>query len=468
MRSSEQILTDLLTTGNSVAPYLNFIPKTPQGDLLAITTTEFSRAYAVADYIKDLSRLSGYVDLDTNTTLRSQLMTALNLTEDELNALLISDLDNFSAMWNITRNQALPATGMIEVHLTSSTPVTILSNTRFKNLVTGNYYTSLDDVTAYTPTIPTNGSDYVVRVMVECELDGVDGNVIAGSSFIPVIDIANFTQATNPSAFDDGVDTESNTDFVSRIMTLRISSGVGSKSYVTSLMLSDARVFSVWLNAKGEQYFSRPWGVDVWIQGVETIKTVDASGSIAPLLFVPFVSAESFAVNSDTGWYARSAFEVVTPTVAAGVYTYDQTIRDLQMMVEDADNWLIGGQTLCIVKKGYKIPINMFVKIYFVYGLTNDEKATVVTNIQENLLLFYTGGDSSYGTSFIRKLLGVDIDKSDLLNVVLNTDGVDRAELTGTNAFSAVRSDGEYPTSDPIPILPYEYASLGTMTIIQG
>lgn len=469
MRSSDEIVVDLIESGKSVAPYLNWIPKTPQGDMISVVGSEFSRAYTVSEYVKKLSRLDGYTELDTDESLRELLMTALDLTEAELDALLKSDLDNFASMWNYTRKPASPASGAVVLSFSSnSNPITITQGSRFQNVTTLKYYKIRDSITGVTPVMAAGDTSYKIYAMLESEDDGTAGNVIAGSIFRSVSSILNFLTASNPLAFDNGIDEETNTEFVTRIKLSRISKGVGSKAYINSLMLSDARVFSVWLNAKGEQWFERPWGIDIWVQAAQTATaSTSLVGTSFVLEYAPFISSVSTVV-ADTGWYRNSTFAVNRATTSTITYYYDQTIRDLQGMIEDADNWLLGGQTLCLVKMASSVPIDINAKVFYVYSTDPTFKATVDANIAANLLLFFTGGKTTYGTKFSRKLLGVDPDKSDILNVILDTDGVDRVELSGTNAFSCYRHDALYPTTDPITILPYEYASLGTVTITRG
>ena len=468
MRSSDEIVADLIESGKSVAGYLNFIPKTPQGDIITIVASEFSRAYTVSEYVKKLSRLDGYTELDNDESLRALLMTALDLTEAELNALLKSDLDNFASMWNITRKPASVASGAVALSFSSSSSVTITKGSRFQNVTTLKYYKIRDSITGVSPVMAGGDTSYKIYVMLESEDTGTAGNVIAGSTFRSVSSISNFLSASNPLAFDNGIDEESNTDFVTRIKLSRESDGVGSKAYIRKLMLSDARVYSVWLNAKGEQWFERPWGIDIWVQAAQTATISTAvTGDNNVLVNAPLISA-NIPVTSDTGWYSHSTFELNKSTSSIISYYYDQTVRDLQGMIEDADNWLLGGQSLCLVKMGKRVPIDIRAKVFYIYSTDPTFKDTVDVNIANNLLLFFTGGKTTYGTKFSRKLLGVDPDKSDILNVILDTDGVDRIELSGTNAFSCYRQDTLYPNSDPITILPYEYSSLGTVTMTRG
>ena len=469
MRSSDEIVSDLLISAKSVAPYLSFVPKSPAGDMISVMSSEFSRAYTISEYVKKLSRLDGYTELDNDESLRSLLMTALNLTEAELNALLKSDLDNFASMWTYTRKPAMPASGAVVLSFSSnSNPITITKGSRFQNTTTLKYYKLRDSITGVTPVMAAGDTSYKIYAMLESEDSGTTGNVIAGSTFSSVSSILNFITATNPLAFDNGIDEETNTEFVTRIKLSRVSKGVGSKSYITSLMLSDARVFSVWLNAKGEQWFERPWGIDIWVQAAQTAAVSTAvAGNDYVLVDAPLISA-SIPVTLDGGWYSHSTFELNKATSSVVTYYYDQTVRDLQGMIEDGDNWLLGGQSLCLVKMAHRVAIDVNAKIFYIYSTDSTFKDTVDANIAANLLLFFTGGRSSYGKKFSRKLLGVDIDKSDILNVILDTDGVDRVELTGTNGFSCYRHDGLYQNSDPVSISPWEYSSLGTVSIIRG
>jgi hypothetical protein len=466
MRSAQTILDELLADARTAASYLNWSPKTPQSDILAAVSSEISRQDVLLDYVKLLTTLDGYVTLDTDTDMRSKLMSVLDISEDELSEMLKADLDEFASIYNKTRKLGFKTLGSINMVFTTFDPVTIAVGQEFTNLTNNKIYVLKDVIQTVTPVLVTSTSVNTITAILEAKEIGSNYNIIAGSYFAPSVAISNFSYATNPVAWGNGEDEETNSAFVERIKESRASSGVGSPSYFTGLMTDDARVFDCWINSKEEQGFERPWGVDLWVYARETPVSVNetVTQSTQVLTTAPLVEdagVSDVTVVPDTGWFRQSVLAVNTAigqTVGSVVtYTCDQTIQDLQRKIDDVIQWIIGARSMVLVKKAKRVNVDVTYKAYFLPGYTT---STVKTNIANNLLLFFTGGTTTYGKIFERKLLGEDIDKSDVMNVILDTEGVDRIDIP---TFEVVRHDGVYE-SDPLRIDDFEYASCGVVT----
>jgi len=469
-RSTSDIINDLITQGKSVRPDWSWTPKSPESDLVTVPASEFARENLLVDYVRLLTRLDGYKTLEVDTNIRNNLMEIWNLTETELDEFLYQDLDNFADIWGLTRNGGSKARGPIELVFSNNNPVTIPIGTKFISSLRRKEYLTIESVSSVTPIL--EDGRYIIRVFVECTVEGNDGNIVEGSVMQPVTKITNLIRAEVPVNIENGEDKESNSDFVDRIKLARISRGVGSRSYLRSLVLSDSRVYDVYLHALGDTGFDRPQGIDVWVYAQETPRAVsetvkapsDYVLETQPLIEEDPIITSGYTLNRDSKSYSRSveALDKVTGTYNQTIsYYVDDTIRDLQMVVEDDDNYLLGGRRLVLIKKAHKVKLDFSIKLYTVFGYDVDD---VKTDIQNNLLYFFVGGTTSYGETFSRKLLDQDIDKSDVLQVVTRTPGVDRVSITGSTAFKVIRNDGLYPNRDPVPIEFYEYPVLGTVT----
>lgn len=474
VRTSSDILNDLIVAGKAANDARSWVARSPESDILTAVTSEFARQYATLDYVRYLTRLGGYVDLQNDTGLRDVLMTIWDVTEDELDEIFKTDLDNYAEIWNTTRTPGVKARGPMKMIFANDNPVSIAQGTMFYSSARRKEYLTTETILNQAP-ILENGQ-YVLRVMIEHRTIGADGNIAVGSSMIPEVSVSGLIQSTIPVTIENGSDEETNQEFVNRIRILRRSRGVGSRAFLTNLMLSDSRVYDIWLNAKGDIDFERPLGIDVWVYAQETATstsdTVKSSYGYVfetqPLIYEnALITNGGLNLSKDTGYYSKSvdAVDAVNGGAIASTvqYYYDKTIRDLQLAVEDMDNWLLGGRRLVLVKKAYPIKFNIGMKVYYDFGAT---VADVKQNIQNNLLYFFVGGTTSYGEKFDRKGLGVTVDKSDLTYVVRATDGVDRVDLENFNVTMYLTDVGITltPVTEVYSLANNNWGTLGTIT----
>lgn len=465
-RSISEILETMLSVARENFPQLSWVPNSPEVDILVPTLYGFRDCYVLVDYVKLLTNLNGYIKLSTDKSLRSMLMEVLNIDEVQLDTLLREDLDNFAeTYWLGTRKGGVKAKGPVLLTFMNDNPVTIPKGTKFVSVLRKKEYVTIESVNNRVP-VNENGV-FVLRVFVECTEVGSDGNIIAGAVLVPEQKINNLIKCEVACNITNGEDIESNIDFVNRIKVGRISKGVGSRSYLRSLILSDPRVYDVYISTKGSNDFYRPLGVDVWVYAQETPRPVTEVVKVSnnyvleqqPLIDENPILTSGYILNIVDNSYARSVEAVDSvsgPADQAITYYVDDTIRSLQMKVEDLDNWLLGGRRLVLIKKAKRVKINLSVKLYCSFGYIVDE---VRESVRDNLLCFFVGGTTTYGEKFKRKLLGATIDKSDVLRVIVNTEGVDRVDLS---SFEVKREDSS-ESPDSIVLEKNEYACLGSI-----
>jgi len=469
-RSSTEIVESLIEEGKIQRPDWSWAPKSPEADIVVATGSEFARENIITDYIRYLTRLDGYAELATNTTLRSALMEVWSLTEDELDAFLEDDLDNFADTWGlITRNGGSYAKGPVTLVFSNNNPVLIVEGTKFISVLRRKEYLTVEEISSVTPTL-TDGR-YIIRCFVQCSVIGNDGNITANSVMQPETKINNFIRAEVSVDVDNGEGKENNVDFVERIKQSRLSRGAGSRSFLRTLLLDDDRVYDIYLNARGDTGFNRPQGIDAWVYAQETPKAISEKTKrghgytleTQPLIDDSPIITSGYTLTRDKQEY-RGSVEALDNVHGADnstiEYYIDDTIRSLQLKVEDQDNWILGGRRIVLVKKAQKVKIDISFRLYITFGSV---LSTVKSAINNNLLYFFSGGTTNYGEKFTRKLIDADIDKSDILNIVTNTEGVDRINLV---TFSVVRNDGLYPNRDPLPTFYYEFPSLGQVSYL--
>lgn len=468
VRVAKDILNDMIAAGRIANPYRSWEARSPEADILTAGASEFAIQYTHLDYVRNLVTLSGYEKLQSDGGLRSALMTIWGVTETELDSIFQTDLDNYAELYGLTRHSSSKATGTLQLTFADGNIVTIPKGTKFISVARRKEYITVEEINRSPSLI--NGL-YTIRVMVECTESGADGNIALGSYLIPENSIAKLSQTIVPVSIVNGEDTETNVDFVARIRLARTSRGVGSRTWLRNLLLADERVYDVWLNAKGDTGFERPTGIDAWVYAKESpVSTSDTmkgtSGynpEFQPLIDENPIITPNYVLTKDEGNYKGSvdALDSIAGAEGATVeYYYDKTIRDLQLKVEDADNWLLGGRRIVLVKKAKPVSLLFKIKVYYVFG---SDVATVKENITNNLFYFLVGGTTSYGEEFDRLGLGVKIDKSDLLNVVLETEGVDRVDITGSNAFAVYKDSFLAREQDPIRLNGNQYPKFGSI-----
>ena len=452
MKTQDKVLEEILTKAKEIAPNFSWVSKTPQTDILSAGSPQFWALYTLVEYIKAITGFSNFGDI--TTLLKNNLKLILDLTTDELDSLLENDLDNLADLWGYERIEEQVAHGTFRFVFTSSNLVTIGEGVSIRSTAGINYKTS-QLVTA----IPSNKGDGYLSIDVLCESteSGVEGNVAEGSHFDLVdTSISNFSYAFPIEDINNGVSAETNTNFIERIQLTRAQRGVPSRTWLINTLLKDPRVYNLKIIGLGEENFYRSYGADVWIYGEEVPISIEESfttesieGTCAHVLKnVPLINkdpiseyppgAYTFQVNEldpEGEEYGGSvnAIVYVSWSGACGVsegtikYKYDSTISDLQEMLVDPRYWLLGGRDVVLIKKafGKYIDVNVRIKIEGGY-IFNDVKS----NVQHDLFVYIYGGLATSGVVYPRQTFVSEIQKSDLLNVVLDSEGVDQVNLS--------------------------------------
>ena len=481
MRSTSQYQEAIIARAKLLFPDMLWSPKTPQVDLISCLVSEFGRTAAIVEYVRQIGNLVG-LERGLSSAHKTVLAEALDLTESQVDTLFSNDLRNWAEVIPLAKIDARKAKGPVSFRFLSAAAATIAIGTTLKSIGLNTEFVTIEDVDSYTPYLDDVTGAYNVKVMCEASVAGNDGNLVAGTRFVTSANIAGLTSMALLYDVTNGRDEETDSAFVTRIRASRQTKGVGSKSWLRSIVLADARVYDVKVYGLYDTgKFNRAYGADAWVFAEETLsdlteKVVTPSHHVfrqQPLVDEDAVSGEGTTVGvvqyceADSGLsqsvmgfdYAYALPGIPMNTVS---YTVDGTIRDLQNQVEDPDNWLFGGRSLLLVKKISPIWIDTSFTYFLVGGYSRED---VEGRISANLLKFFSGGTTSDGEVYTRKLIEVSIDKSDVLNVILDTSGVDRVDVS---SFTCVRKDERYPGQDPIPINYNETARFGTVTLTYG
>ena len=470
MKTKDEILTDILAKAEQEVPTMIWRPKTPQSDVVAVMVDEIWKLHIIKDYLNKIGTFEGMLDILRDSSLQSNLAEALNLTFDETSDLISADIDNRMEMWGFTRSPAIFAKGVIRLIFNSSDAVTIAAGTQLLAQDQNIRYEITEDVNGRDPVLIDG--NYVIDVFGVCTTSGTVGNIVENTRFDLVdLTIPNFMYAYSYYDINNGVDEESDSSFVTRARSNRLQHGVGSKSWLYNKILSDPRVYDISIQGlantnetdpTGRSRFERDYGIDIWVQALETRHIITENFmpdendchtfKSLPIVDYDIVQTVDMSLARTESAYDRSTYEVIKVRYSGAgvdpanvVYTVDETIQDLQESVLDPQYWLLGGREQIFIKKAYQVYLDVYVKIHLEGGYTFDD---VESDVRSDIFKFIEGGTTSAGVTYTKKKLEETIDKSDLLEVILAVDGVDRADL---DSYSMGRHDGKFSTSDPIP-----------------
>jgi len=303
---------------------------------------------------------------------------------------------------------------------------------------------------------------YAVTVKCSCLTPGSVGNVQTGAIKEIITPITGIGKVTNPSPGIGGRDVESNSDFANRIKEKLSGNSIGTDSGIKALLYTDERVKDINIIRAGDSDAIRNiYGgeVDVIVlkedrqtytfQVVYTgpdqkiyfpIKPYIDSPNDVTVIGVKGGSQYTFPVNitKDVGVYKDSIKDSSYLTfkstdlpdsgsVVSISYPYDKLIVDLQAIIDQNENHIIGSDIL--IRKAYKknISLSCALEVYSGY-----DRNTISDEVNNSLSLY------------IQNLsLGQKIDYSDLITEISKIDGVDSVTITG-QSFPIYTRKNEY------------------------
>lgn len=489
MRSLEEVLQSFLDYARSVKPDGNWAPHSVLSELvISIPAQETWRLWVVADYVRKLQTFQGIKSIIEDTTFIENLATSIGITYDQAAELVSSDLDNLAADWGFTRKASTYSYGTERFYFESHGTYTIPQGTM---LASGSLvFSTLHDVIDWSTT--TKDGRPAIDIPIRCETVGSAGNVGPRTINTLVTRIDGVTGVTNPYGLTGGSDQESDLDFVNRIISWLGSMSQGTVTWLQSLVFGIQGVQQVKVVTCREDdvtRFPRNYGADIWVvvseEPVYTADTLDSAETLHYALQQPVI--ESLTTNIlPTDWtftrnypynyitntsnmYSMSIFgsdRFTGPALGPGAsisYYYDRTIERIQTLVSDPEYWFLGGESLVLVRKAVAREVNVTsCEIWLSAGYTSAE---VEPNILNDLNVFFAGGTASTGKVYSMKGIGEGVDHSDLLNVILDVEGVDRVNLDTFSVSIGTTSYDDPSSDDPLPIKFFEYPVLGTVNL---
>jgi len=452
MKTQDEILEEILADAKEIAPNFSWVPKTPQSDILSATVPQFYGLRVLAAYIRSISSFDAFSVI--TTSLKNDLKNILDLTDAELDELLKTDLNNLASLWDYNRISAQSAYGNFRFVFSAADVAHIPEGVVIRSL-NGITYETKQSLT----TTPSDKGDGYYSVDVYCESleDGVQGNISSESYFdLSGITLTNFEFAFPVNDIDNGVDEETNAEFISRMNSTRSQRGVGSLTWLENFLLMDARVYDVQIQKLGDADFYRSYGTDIWIYAEEDpvvqeedFITENIGGECGHVLQkAPLISQDAIeSYPNDTNvftltredeegyynGYSIKALNYVLWDGNCGVnggpinYYSDSTITDLQEILNTPTYWMMNSRDVVLLKKAMPSYLEVRVRVKIESAYTFD---IVQSNIKQDLFVYIYGGRTSNSVVHTKKKFVENIQKSDILDVILDSKGVDQVNLS--------------------------------------
>lgn len=463
----------------------------------------------IQNLIANIKLINSSVDTSTGTVTRDVIIDAISTeisdlyTEieslKELSSLVYAadmdeeDMDNLAYNWGITRLDASSATGRVTFQTVTkpTTTTTIPSGTTVKTQETSGTsysFSTTEAVVLDTNTLLNSSTGYYeVTAAIQANSTGAAYNVSANSITVLGSPISGVDYVNNALATSGGTDSESNTAMVNRILAHIQGIAVGTSGGYKSLALTISGVEdALAVGPNDTEMYRDVYGgsVDLYLMGQTlasyeeditygtgedeyelTTRPVTSVASITGLTMASgslhtFVQDTDYEFTQDTsqvyGYSTQSSDKITwigsTPYNGSDftvLYNYDSTVRDVQDLVDDADNKVV---TADVVVK-YAASVNILIEVS-VSKLSGYEASEVESDCETALTTWING-----------KGLGEDLEYSDVVDVLYDaSDGVDSVTIPLTyfyrtddpKAEGAIQNisiaKNEYPTAYSVTV----------------
>lgn len=483
LRTRDQVLATLNAYFDSNVPNALRIEGTVPQDQIDTNSIEYANLYNLMTMVKEMGTVAGLRRLiatdSDSVAFRADLATAMDMTDDEVNAFISSAVDDKVADEDITRKAATKATLILRFMTPSSFNASIPVGTaaRTQGLNSIEYKTTVN-ILNQPVTLDTVTGLYYIDVAAEATLAETASRVPLNRVTSLTPPLTGFSAVTNVSSSSGGTDTESDSDLLDRYMLAKKSLQLDTIGGLTTLALDQTGVTDALVVDNSDPLMTRGVGsqVDIWIMGDNDTSAQDtitynsemmnneiiiAKQPVQAITFVsvagnPYTENIHFTFVKDNSGYANSSKGNDKIVFTAGnepldgqsviiQYTYNKLITDVQSVLAEAENKIPNSDIL--VREAYEVLVDMSIHltVYTNYSVT-DVNASVTTNLTN---------------TYNAKKLANSVYQSDLVNVIENTDGVNRVDLP----FALMARTGSVGTSDIITAK-NEYARLNSLNFV--
>jgi len=502
IRTTEQIQDAIVASIRNADPTIALEDGNIVKDIVVdAPSAEFRLAAVVNKFVVFIQSVDGIALLEQDATFKSELATALAISETELteattitvpssitndvDALIFDVINKLASNFNLTRTAATKARFIQRFFRqddNSGSPITTALGATVQTIGTDPIVFATITSTARVPILDSVTGLFFVEETVEAEAAGANANVALGSvkQISPTIGTATTTSNTEIAA--TGQDDESNSSLLARIQDSWAGKELATVKGLDIFAKDFSGVIDSFVVDPSRELFVRSsaGGADVYIQGSNlstdtqeipfiigtdlyllqrqpATSITSVTGSISGVL-----PTSDFSLDEDTNSFAKSAralnnLDVSAATLTDGeiltvVYRFDKLIFDLQAAIESEDNEVIAGDIL--FKQADEVLIDYTMDVATFSG--QDPLAVITTQLSA----FMNGGTVD-GETFPGFVLSEDVQKSKAIDQILAVADVDSIDL---DTLIIKRRTGDTGL-DPIIIADNEFARLGTVTI---
>jgi hypothetical protein len=250
--------------------------------------------YTVMEYLRRINSTDGWLSIigDTNfkttlaaaigvssVTLNPALARALNVPTtlpNDIEAIIWYDLSRYAKSFGKPRGPGTYSTANERLFLATNTAFTLLSGAILKTSGTnGVSYRTTDDLLGVTPSFDSVSNSNFVDVSIQCQSVGVVGDNIVGAVNTTASNLAGVTRVTNTTIATGGLDPESNSTLLGRLVGAFTGDGVDTQQGLSNFLQNQTGVFDELIVGPGDPLMTRALAgaVDLYIIGAQ-LKTV--------------------------------------------------------------------------------------------------------------------------------------------------------------------------------------------------
>lgn len=505
-----EILTDLRTDlETGIASYR----RSPLDDIfIQPLLGQVSDTYILADFIsrsRSLTELKGVIE---SPTYINRLSFALNYTYQETLDFISNTITNLVADYSVVRKTAEVSRGYVRLYFNEGSAKTFSAGI-ILTTQSGLRFTTTNSFTNLLPEYDATQGLYYIDSAINSVLAGSQYNVEGGAITKIETPIQYLTGCVNIQRTQFGRDIETDKELITRTLDELASRKTSVFSGLINLVRNYVGVSDVSIVMPGSinQVRYDKNAVDIYIIGEQVAQlkedifhstnaryawnmideeinfniyptSYDSTGySYFKLLSQPAIDVNSVQYSTDsgasyntlTGWelfqdttsscrlsvkghdYVKVPNEnIPDDSLLKVVYSYDKMFKNLQTLMLNYENYIIGADLL--FKRGREVPVDIYVEPVLFNGFN---ETTVKENIVINLRRFFEGGVDLNGVQRYSYKLGQTLDLSDIINVIIDTGGVDYINVE--TFTSTIEGDSSWQRYSPSFA---DYLRLGTVT----
>lgn len=516
----DEIISDIkINYSNGIATYTN----SPASDIFLETLKgQVYDTYVLSDFISRSRNLTELEAIVRAPSYANQLAYALSISYTDAKAMISNAIDYLIADWNEERKPPQKSSGMIRIYFSDASAITLEAGLIFTTF-DGTKFKTTNSFTNFPVAYDEMEGLYFVDSAIQAVDTGSKGNVLAGT--IVVNTDTRIVKVVNLAETKFGSDLETDLELIARVRNSWLTRDVSSISGLTQLIKKYPGVYdcSIVLPFSTLQKRNEKNAVDIYLiaeplyklkydifnvisasyayniidneldyatipidydtvnntcyklasQPAQIIEMVQLSPTLNGTYTEISEDLWSF-VKDSTGAFAESVRghdfisvdKSAIPELGGWLkvsYIYDSLYQALQNMIRNFDKTIIGADVL--FKKAVEQKVDIVVtSLTILDAFSSLESIKAIIN--NDLKIFFNGGIDSNGIQRSHYKISQRLDKSDLIDLILNVNLVDYIDVDKTYVYVDGQPIGTTFTPDDRSYLSFNSVIFNTNTNI--